>query len=95
MFKNANLIELNLVSTEILDWSITGCRFDGSAVRLEKALDFLSRDKTEVEEATGTLGSRLLCKHFGNVAAIIAGTQHISLRWRRVCSQEGTQCLMV
>ncbi len=63
MFKNANLMELHLVSTAILDWCITGCRFDGSAVRLEKALDFLSRDKTEIEEATGTLGSRLLCKH--------------------------------
>ncbi len=29
---------------------------------LEKALDLLSRDKTEIEEATGTLGSRLFCK---------------------------------
>ncbi len=63
MFKNANLMELHLVSTAILDWCITGRRFDGSAIRLEKALDFLSCDKTEIEEATGTLGSCLLCKH--------------------------------
>ncbi len=63
MFKNANLMELHLVSTAILDWCITGHRFDESAVQLEKALDFLSRDKTEIEEATGTLGSSLLCKH--------------------------------
>ncbi len=33
--------------------------FDGSAVWLEKALEFLSCDKTEIEEATDTLGSRL------------------------------------
>ncbi len=63
MFKNANLMVLHLVSTAILEWCITGVRFDGSAVRLEKALDFLSRDQTEIEEATGTLGSRLLSKH--------------------------------
>ncbi len=64
MFKaNANLMELCFVSTVILDCCITGRRFDGSAVRLEKALDFLSRDKNEIEEATGTLGSRLFCKH--------------------------------
>ncbi len=63
MFKNANLMELHFVSTAILDWCITGRRLDGSAVRLEKALDFLSRDKTEKEKATGILGSRLFCKH--------------------------------
>ncbi len=63
MFKNSNLMKLNLVSTAILDWSITGRRFDGSAGWLEKALDYLSRDKTEIEEATGTLGSHLFCKH--------------------------------
>ncbi len=39
MFKNANLMELHLVSTAILDWCITGRRLDGSAVRLEKALE--------------------------------------------------------
>ncbi len=63
MFKNANLMELHFVSRGILDWCITGRRLDGSTVRLEKALDFLSRDKTWIEEATGTLGSCLLCKH--------------------------------
>ncbi len=64
MFKNSILMELHFVSSAILDWCITGRRFDGSAGWLEKALDFLSRDKTEIEEATGTLGSHLLCKHF-------------------------------
>ncbi len=59
---NANLMELHVVSTAILDWCITGRRLDGSAVRLEKALDLLSRDKTEIENATGTLGSRLFWK---------------------------------
>ncbi len=63
MFKNANLMELHLVSTAILDWCITGRRLDGSAVRFEKALDFLSCDKTEIEKATGILGSRLFRKH--------------------------------
>ncbi len=63
MFKNANLMTLLFISTAILVWCIIGRRLDGSAVRLEKALDFLSRDKTEIEKATGTLGSRLFCKH--------------------------------
>ncbi len=63
MFKNTNLMELHLVSTAILDWCITGRRLDRSAVRLEKALDFLSCDKTEIDEATGTLISRFFCKH--------------------------------
>ncbi len=63
MFKNANLMKLHFVFTAIIDWCITGRRFDESAVRLEKALDFLSRDKTEIETATDTLGSRLFCKH--------------------------------
>ncbi len=62
VFKNANLMELHFVPTAILDWCITGLRLDGSAVRLLKALDLLSRDKTEIEKATGTLGSRLYCK---------------------------------
>ncbi len=62
MFKNANLIELHFVSTAILDRCITGRRLDGSAIRLEKALDLLSRDKTEIEKATGILGSLLFCK---------------------------------
>ncbi len=48
-------MELHFVSTEILDWCITCRRFDGSAVRLETALDFVSCDKTEIEEVTGTL----------------------------------------
>ncbi len=61
VFKNANLMELHFVSTAILDWCITDRRLDGSAVRLEKALDLLSRDKTEIEKATGILGSRLFC----------------------------------
>ncbi len=51
-----------LISTAILDWCITSRRLDGTAVRLEKALDLLSRDKTEIEKATGILGSRLFCK---------------------------------
>ncbi len=63
MFKNAYLMELHFVSTAILDWCITGRRLDGSAVRLDKALDFLSHDKTEIEEATGTLRPHLFCKH--------------------------------
>ncbi len=42
MFKNANL-ELHFVSTAILDWCITGRRFDGSAVWIEKALGFLAQ----------------------------------------------------
>ncbi len=51
MFKNANLMTLLFISTAILVWCIIGHRLDGSAVRLEKALDFLSRDKTEKLQA--------------------------------------------
>ncbi len=40
---------------------------------------FLSHDKTEIETATDTLGSRSFCKRV-NVAANIAETRHISLR---------------
>ena len=63
MFKDANLMAVLCVFTSILVWCIIGCRLDEFALRLEKALDFLSRDKTEIEKATGTLGSRLFCKH--------------------------------
>ncbi len=56
MFKKANLMELHFVSKM------------GQPVRLEKALDFLSRDKTEIEEATGTLGS--CCYNSGDLTHI-------------------------
>ena len=63
MFKDANLMAVLYVISSILVCCIIGCRLDEFALRLEKALDFLSRDKTEIEKATGTLGSRLFCKH--------------------------------
>jgi len=42
MFKSANFIVLLFVPTAVLVWRVMDTRLDGFAVRLLKALDFLS-----------------------------------------------------
>jgi len=54
MFKIAYL-------TVFFFWHVIGTRLDGFAVWLLKALDFLLC--TAIEKDSGTLGSRLFCKH--------------------------------